>query len=103
MEFVKKYWYILFGNFAFPILAFHTFWVCKKYNLPKWKVNVNFFFWGIVFMGIPTMVIQVLTENAENLFLRSLYVFCFYFTGIYATYRHARFREKHGVTRGNHE
>ena len=99
MTFLRKYWYIVFGNFAFPILAFHTMWVRNKISgLSRSRVNGNLFFLGIVVVGVPTLLTQVIFENSENWFLQSSYALCFYLTGIYATYLHARFREKHGIS-----
>jgi hypothetical protein len=99
MDFVKKYWYIVFGNFALPFLALHTLLFCGRANLPAWKVFGNFFFLAFIVMGIPTLIVQELTETAQSPLVRSLPILFFYLTGIFATYLHARFREKYDVSR----
>jgi len=64
---MKKYWYIGFSIFAFPFLAFHTLWACNRVSYPSvWKVYGNFFFLGIVIIGIPTLIVEALTETAER-------------------------------------
>ena len=93
---MKKYWYIWFGNFAFPFLALHTLIRIEKFpRLSQIKVYGNFFFLGIVVMGIPTLIVDALIRSAEGQFINIFPAVCFYITGIYATYSHARWREKY--------
>ena len=95
---IKKYWYIIFGNFAFAVLCFHTLLCVNKYpRLTRKKVRRNFFFLGIIVIGIPTLIVDIITDGTESLLFNSLPILCFYLTGIYATYRHALWREEHMV------
>ena len=99
MKFMRKYWYILFGNFAFLFLCFHTLMVHEsRSNSTKSQVYANFFYLGIVFMGMPTIFVSALTESTDSLFVSILPVICFYLTGIYATYRHTKWREEHFIS-----
>ena len=102
MNFMKKYWYILFGNFAFAILCFHTLVVYKnRGNRTREQVYANFFFHGMVVMGIPTLFVGLLTllnEPSNSLLVRSAPQICFFLTGIYATYCHAKWREEHHIS-----
>ena len=102
MKFMKKYWYILFGNFALPILCFHTLVVHKsRGDRTTAQVYANFFFLGIVIMGIPTIFVGLLTGSSDSLLVSSVPMICFYLTGIYATYLHAKWREMHRISQNS--
>ena len=106
MRFLRKYWYIWFGIFAFPILNFttdvHIARSKKRGEITadyaqflRKRSGLNFLFLGVVIMGIPFLVLSALTDYTESIFLQNLIWICFHLCCVLATYLHARWREKH--------
>jgi hypothetical protein len=94
MAFVKKYWYICFSIFALLILVFHTFCVCKRHNLPAWKVHLNYHALCWVVIAIPSFIFHIFLQPIVD---ARIFFMGFYVLGGCATYLHARFREEHGI------
>jgi|GEM_PF-6474312 len=100
MNFIKKYWYAIFGVFVFPFLAFHTTLVYKKAtDLTFWRLFGNFLLCFFI-VGVPSAATQlVLIWRAQNPFTTGLPAIVFYLTSILAAFLHIQFRVKHGISK----
>jgi len=108
----KKPWYIWLSLPAFMLLFFDSGLRSRHY---EWKNKISvldgksvwFIFVGhallmwLVFLGIPLTVLGRLTPWIERqtfpleIILGIAWWFALYFTGVYATYRHVQWRNKH--------
>lgn len=100
-----KPWYIWLGIWAFLILSHLSLHTIDKYETKlkigypsqralSRKVWKDTFFFCVVVIAIPTATVGVLFSNTGNFFLEHLHMVYFYFAGVYATHRHALWREK---------
>jgi len=105
MDFVKRYWYALFGVLAFPFLALHTIFVYKKLTgLSTWRAWGKLFVLGFVLVGLPSVATQlILILVSENPFATGLPAIVFFLTSIVAVFLLIRFREKHGISKNRKE
>jgi len=107
---MKKYWYIWFSIFAFMALSMNTLYRVQFGDVDLSRpypsaiiVYGNFFLLGILVICIPSLIVTAiafgLAEAPDSLLAGAAAMLCFYLTGVYATYRHALWREKHNVSR----
>jgi len=99
LEFVRKYWFIVFSWFAFGILFFHTLWVHERYSFFSWRLWGHFFFLVMVFLLVPVVTIAGVTQALGIEFSENALFIYFYVANIYMTYLHICFRKKYGVSR----